>query len=71
MGSKSMNYRTKLESALILKDLGVSDDQIKGFLNTDVAAGQILQKKFVELSAAALRTMGAREPGSVIQMFAR
>jgi hypothetical protein len=62
---------TKLEGARILKGMGVSDDQIKGFLNTDVAAGQILQKKFVELSAAAARNMGAREPGSVIQMFAK
>jgi hypothetical protein len=62
---------TKLEGARILKSMGVSDDQIKGFLNTDVAAGQILQKKFVELSAAAARNMGAREPGSVIQMFAK
>jgi hypothetical protein len=62
---------TKLEDARILKSMGVPDDQIKGFLNTDVAAGQILQKKFVELSAAAARNMGAREPGSVISMFAK
>lgn len=62
---------TKLEGARILKTLGATDDQLKDFLNTDVAAGQILQKKFVELSAAAARTMGAREPGSVIQMFAK
>jgi hypothetical protein len=62
---------TKLEGARILKGMGVSDDQIKGFLNTDVAAGQLLQKKFVELSAAAARNMGAREPGSVIQLFAK
>ena len=62
---------TKLEGARILKSIGVPDDKIKDFLKTDVAAGQILQKKFVELSAAAARTMGAREPGSVIQMFAK
>jgi hypothetical protein len=62
---------TKLEGARILKDMGVSDDKIGEFMKTDVAAGQILQKKFVELSAAAARNMGAREPGSVIQMFAK
>jgi hypothetical protein len=62
---------TKLEGARILKGMGVTDDKINEFLKTDVAAGQILQKKFVELSAAAARTMGAREPGSVIQMFAK
>lgn len=62
---------TKLEGARILKGIGVPDAKIKDFMNTDVAAGQILQKKFVELSAAAARTMGAREPGSVIQMFAK
>lgn len=63
---------SKLEAARILKDgLGVSDDKIKDFLHTDVASGQILQKKFLELSSAAARTMGAREPGSVIQMFAK
>lgn len=62
---------TKLEGARILKGLGVSDEQIQDFLKTDVASGQILQKKFVELSAAAARTMGAREPGSVISMFSK
>jgi hypothetical protein len=62
---------TKLEGARIMKSMGVSDDGIKDFLDTNVAAGQILQKKFVELSAAAARTMGAREPGSVIAMFAK
>jgi hypothetical protein len=62
---------TKLEGARIMKGMGVPDDKIKEFMNTDVAAGQILQKKFVELSSAAARNMGAREPGSVIQMFAK
>lgn len=62
---------TKLEGARILQGIGVPPDAIKDFLNTDVASGQILQKKFVELSAAAARTMGAREPGSVISMFSK
>jgi hypothetical protein len=62
---------TKLDGARILKAIGVPEKSIDDFLSTDVAAGQILQKKFVELSAAAARTMGAREPGSVIAMFSK
>jgi hypothetical protein len=64
---------TKLEAARILKTIGVPQDVINKNIMTlpDVASGQILQKKFVELSAAAARTMGAREPGSVISMFAK
>jgi hypothetical protein len=62
---------TRLEAARILKAAGTSDAEIKTLLNTDVASGQILQKKFLELSAAAARGMGAREPGSVISMFAK
>jgi hypothetical protein len=64
-----MEPDSKLEGGRILKAIGVPDDQIKDFLNTDVASGQILQKKFLELSSAAARTLGAREPGSVISMF--
>lgn len=62
---------TKLEGARILKAVGVPDDKISEFMKTDVASGQILQKKFLELSAGAARGMGAREPGSVISMFAK
>ena len=64
---------SKLEAARILKAVGVPDDAINKNIMTlpDVASGQILQKKFVELSAAAARTMGAREPGSVISMFSK
>jgi hypothetical protein len=62
---------SKLEAARILKAGGTSDAQIQDLLNTNVASGQILQKKFLELSAAAARGMGAREPGSVISMFAK
>src|SRR6185437_14916697 len=34
-------------------------------------SGQLLQKEFLQLTASAVRTMGAREPGSVISMFAK
>jgi hypothetical protein len=62
---------TKLEAGRILKGIGASDQQVNDFLGTDVASGQLLQKKFLELSMAAARGMGAREPGSVIQMFSK
>jgi hypothetical protein len=62
---------TRLEGARILTDLGVPADKVADFTKTDTASGQILQKKFLELSAGAARGMGAREPGSVIQMFAK
>ena len=52
-----------------MKAAGVSDANLQDFLSTDVASGQILNKKFLELSAGAARGMGAREPGSVISMF--
>ncbi len=62
---------SRLEGARILHDMGVSDEKLADWMKTDVAAGQILQKKFLELSSAAARTLGAREPGSVISMFAK
>jgi hypothetical protein len=62
---------SKLEAGRILKGMGVPDEKVADLLKTDVASGQILQKKFLELSSAAARNMGAREPGSVISMFAK
>lgn len=61
--------QSKLDAANILKAAGVSDANLQDFLSTDVASGQILNKRFLELSAGAARGMGAREPGSVISMF--
>jgi hypothetical protein len=62
---------TKLEAGRILQAAGVPPDQIQSMMDIDPASGQILQKKFLELSTAAARTLGAREPGSVIQMFGK
>ena len=61
----------KLEAARILKSIGTPDDRIQDLLKTDVASGQILQKKFLELSSAAARNMGARELSSVISLFTK
>jgi hypothetical protein len=60
---------TKLEASRILKTLGVGEDKINSFLKTDPAAGQLLTKNFLQLSAGAVRQMGAREPGSVMFLF--
>ncbi len=60
---------TKLEASRVMKGIGVPDDQIKKFLDTNVADSQALSKLFTVNSAAAVRQMGAREPGSVIQLF--
>lgn len=60
---------SRLEAGRILQAMGTSPEKVKELTSIDPAAGQILQKKFVELSTAAARTLGAREPGSVIQMF--
>lgn len=59
----------KLEAARIMKSIGVPDDKIKEFADTNVSDSQALSKLFTMNSAAAARTMGAREPGSVISMF--
>ncbi len=60
---------TKLEAARILKGLGVPDDKLQQLTDTNVADSQALSKLFTINSAAAVRTMGAREPGSVIMLF--
>jgi hypothetical protein len=61
----------RLQFVSTLKALGVPDDKLQKFASIDPASGQVAQKQFVALSAAAARQMGAREPGSVISMFAK
>ena len=60
---------TKNEAAMIMEGLGVPADRVKQFTGIDTAAGGALNKLFLQFSADAVRTMGAREPGSVISMF--
>jgi hypothetical protein len=62
---------TKLEAGQILQGAGVDPKEIQNLTSIDPASGQVLQKKFLELSTAAARTLGAREPGSVISMFTK
>lgn len=61
---------TKLEAANILKGLGADDKKVKDFLGTDLASGQVLNKKFLELSAGAARQLeGAHTASGVMSMF--
>jgi hypothetical protein len=62
---------TVQEGARVLSAIGVPADSIKQFLGTDPSAGDALNKMFLNFSAGAVRGMGAREPGSVISMFAK
>jgi hypothetical protein len=62
---------TRQEGARLLAGLGVSQDSIQQFLGTDPSAGDALNKLFLQFSAGAVRNMGAREPGSVISLFAK
>ena len=59
----------KLRASQILTSLGVDPQTAQQWTGTNAAPGEILQKKLFELSTGATRAMGAREPGSVMQMF--
>ena len=62
---------TKLQAINILKGLGVPDDAVKAFTNTDLASGQVLTKNFLALSMGAMRGDfgGSREAFGAMQMF--
>jgi hypothetical protein len=68
MGWRANDFQT---AARVLNGLGVSDDNIQTLLHTNPAAGDELTKLFLQFSAGAVRQMGAREPGSVISLFAK
>jgi hypothetical protein len=65
------NANTVQQGARILSSLGVPDQSVSAFLGTDPSAGDALNKLFLQFSSAAVRQMGAREPGSVISLFAK
>jgi hypothetical protein len=73
MGRTQMGWGadTRQEAAMILQGMGVSRENIQQLLGTDPTAGAALNKLFLKFSADAVRTMGAREPGSVIGLFAK
>ena len=59
----------RLRASQVLTSLGVDPQTVQQWTGTNAAPGEILQKKLFELSTGATRAMGAREPGSVMQMF--
>lgn len=69
VGRTGWGANEQMEGGRILKALGVSDDQIRQFGALNPSDAQALNKLFTVNSAAAVRNMGAREPGSVIQLF--
>ena len=58
-------------AAQILSRMGADPKGIQKLTGMDPAAGDAIRKLFLAQSSAAVRTMGAREPGSVIQLFGR
>lgn len=59
----------RLLSSQIGAAMGISPDSMQKYVGTNPVMGELLQKKLFELSTGAVRGMGAREPGSVMQMF--
>jgi len=49
--------------------LGIPDNDLKSIIGTNPVSGELLQKKLFEIQTHALRLMGAREPGSVLQAY--
>lgn len=49
--------------------LGIPGDQAQALIGTNPVQGELLQKKLFEIQTHALRLMGAREPGSVLNQF--
>jgi hypothetical protein len=62
---------TKLQAENILKGLGIDPAGISAFNKIDLASGQVLSKKFLDLSMGAMRSDfgGSREAFGAMQMF--
>jgi len=52
-----------------LTSLGVPPETVKSITGSSTSQAEILRKALFQLSTGAVRGMGAREPGSVIQLF--
>ena len=62
----------QLEAAKVLAAMGVKQDDInKQILGINPAASEVLSKNFLQMSTNAAKSLGSREPGSVIQMFGK
>lgn len=56
--------------ARVLSQIGADPKTVQQYL-TNPASGDVINKMFLMQSSAAVRAMGAREPGSVLQLFGR
>lgn len=61
----------RLVTSQVASALGMSPEKAQSYFGTNPVSGELLQKKLFELSTGAVRGMGAREPGMVVQMFAK
>ena len=50
---------------------GIDPDAVKSLAGIDPANADMFQKQALRLSTEGVRTLGAREPGSIVQMFTR
>jgi hypothetical protein len=55
----------------MLTALGAKPEDVQAFMGQNPADAEALQKLFLKQSSSAARGLGAREPGSVIMMFAK
>ncbi|HEX3862096.1 MAG TPA: glycoside hydrolase family protein [Stellaceae bacterium] len=62
---------TKASAAKILSGLGASDENIQKLLGINPTDADALNKTFLLQVSSAVRTMGAREPGSIVSLFAK
>lgn len=59
---------TRAEAGRILLGMGVPKEKVEDFLKTDVAAAQVMNKKFLELSGNAVQSYG-QHSGHVMDQF--
>jgi hypothetical protein len=69
VGKTGWGADTRAQAAKIAQGLGATPEQTQALFNINPNDADALQKQFVRLSTAAVRQMGAREPGSVINLF--
>jgi hypothetical protein len=69
VGKTGWGADTRAQAAKIAQGLGATPEQTQALFSINPNDADALQKQFVRLSTAAVRQMGAREPGSVINLF--
>jgi len=62
---------TRAQLGRVLSQLGVDQDSIKNLTGIAPSDADAFQKQALRLSTEGVRTLGAREPGSIVSMFTR